>query len=188
MSHAHPPRHAVRQRSLGFSLLEVLVTLLIVSLGLLGMSKMQAAALSNTQIARTRSLIALQAASLAAAMHANPDYWADNSSTSKVPASVSASGTTVTGVSATGDCAAGTCTPEQMGAYDLRTWASNMNDRFPSYAATITCSHTAISTPVSCIIKLSWSEKYIAINQSTASAAAGNNALTSQQFSLFVEP
>src|SRR5204863_9281896 len=60
----------------GFSLLEVLVTLIVIAIGLLGLAKTQAAAVSNTQVSRVRSLIALQAESLAGAMHGNRGYWA----------------------------------------------------------------------------------------------------------------
>ena len=38
-------------------------------------AKMQAAALSNTAVASTRSLAAIEAASLASSMHANRGYW-----------------------------------------------------------------------------------------------------------------
>ena len=62
-------------REAGFSMLEVLVTLVVVATGLLGFAKMQAAAVSNTQIARVRSLIALQASSLASSMYSNRHYW-----------------------------------------------------------------------------------------------------------------
>ena len=177
-----------QHRSRGFSMLEVLVTLLIVSFGLLGLSKMQAAALSNTQIARTRSLIALQASSLAAAMHGNRGFWAI---AGDAPTDVSATGSTITdaaGIFGTtancGPAASAACTPAQLAAYDFQTWVSNMNNRFPSYTAAVQCTAAA---PVSCVINLTWNEKYVAINRGTAAAAGGTQAAT-QQFSLYVEP
>ncbi len=177
-----------RHLSQGFSLLEALVAMLIVSLGLLGVSKMQAAALSNTQVARTRALIALQASSLAAAMHGNRRYWGDLAA----PLNVSMTATTVTDpsgvLSATAVCNGETvCTHEQVAAYDLQTWASNLNDRFPSYHATIACAARTTNTPSSCLIKVDWNEKYVAINRSTASAA-GAAQTANQFFSLLVEP
>src|SRR5689334_6960443 len=59
----------------GFSLIEVMVAVIVICVGLLGIAKMQALALSNTTTARMRSLAALEAASLAAAMHSNRQYW-----------------------------------------------------------------------------------------------------------------
>ncbi len=62
--------------SQGFSLVEVMVALVVLSIGLLGIAKMQALSLSSTTIASMRSLAALEASSLAAAMHENRGYWA----------------------------------------------------------------------------------------------------------------
>ena len=59
----------------GFSLIEVLVALVVVSIGLLGIAKMQAIAYSSTGVASKRSLAAIEAASLASSMHANRAYW-----------------------------------------------------------------------------------------------------------------
>jgi type IV pilus assembly protein PilV len=80
----------VKRQSGGFSLVEVMVALIVMSIGLLGIAKMQAAALSNTAIARTRSLAAIEAASLAASMHANRGYW----SSPAVAASITIQGAT----------------------------------------------------------------------------------------------
>ena len=179
-----------RRLSRGFSLLEVLVALLIVSLGLIGLSKMQAAALSNTQNARSRALIALQVSSLAEAMHGNPGFWAAGTA----PGSVSVTGTTVTEASgilnATADCSSGAakgCSAAQMAAYDLQEWAKSMSARFPTYAATIQCT-TVIGTPVSCVIGLNWTEKYVAVNRSTAAASGAVQGSSALQYSLYVEP
>ena len=174
---------ASRQR--GFSLIEVLVTVLVISMGLLGLAKMQASAVSNTQVSRVRSLISLQASSLAAAMHANKGFWAAG----LAPGSFSATGTTITDSSATltqaADCVANTCTPAQLAAYDVQDWVANMNTQFPTYTASVTCT-TTTGVPVNCTITVTWSEKYIAINKSTAASAP---AMTStQRFALHVEP
>ena len=170
----------------GFSLIEVLVTLLIVSFGLLGVSKMQAAALSNTQIARARSLIALQAGSLASAMHGNRGFWAKG----LAPDKISIKGATVTDskgvLTSTADCVAKVCTPAELAAYDVQAWARNMQIRFPGYEANIECT-TTVGVPVDCFIELTWAERYVAINRSTASAAGAKQTAT-QQFSLMVQP
>ena len=169
----------------GFSMIEVLVTILLMSVALLGVAKMQAAAVSNTQIARVRSLIAIQAGSLAASMHGNRGYWAAG----LAPATFSAMGATVTDgtgvLNAAANCAAAACTPAQLAAYDVQNWATNLNAQFPSYAATVNCS-TGVGAPVSCNINVTWAEKYIAINQSTAASASALTA--TQSFTLYVEP
>ena len=60
----------------GFTLLEVMVSLVVTSIGLLGIAKLQALAYASTGSASVRSLVALQAAGLAASMHADRGYWA----------------------------------------------------------------------------------------------------------------
>ena len=166
-------------------MVEVLVTVVIVAFGLLGLAKMQAAALSNTQVSRMRSLIALQAGSLAAAMHGNKGFWAAGAA----PATFSAQGTTISDASgvltAASDCAASTCTAAQLAAYDVQSWVANMNAQFPDYTASVACT-TAAGVPVSCAITLTWGEKYVAINRSTAASAAALTA--TQSFTLHVEP
>jgi len=59
----------------GFSLIEVLVALVIIGVGMLGIAKIQALAYSSTATASLRSLAAIEASSLAAAMRANQNYW-----------------------------------------------------------------------------------------------------------------
>jgi type IV pilus assembly protein PilV len=169
----------------GFSMIEVLVTIVILSFGLLGLAKMQTAALSNTQVSRARSLIALQANSLAAAMHGNP-FW----SSGNAPASITASGATITDASGVlnlaVNCSLNTCTAAQLAAADVQAWIATLNAHFPSYTAQVSCLNAA-ATPTSCVIKLTWAEKYVAINRSTVAAAGGTQTST-QQFSLYVAP
>ena len=74
LSVAIRPVRTLRER--GFSLVEVMVALVICAVGLLGLAKMESLALSSTSVANSRSLAAIEASSLAAAMHANPGYWA----------------------------------------------------------------------------------------------------------------
>ena len=101
----------------GFTLLEVLVALLIVSIGLLGLAGLQVAAINNTNTSRVRGLAAIQAGGLAAAMHANPAYWQNisaSTSLSNIP-STPASG-----------CTSSACTPSQIAGYDVSTWTNDL--------------------------------------------------------------
>jgi type IV pilus assembly protein PilV len=168
----------------GITLIEALVTLVIMSVGILGVAKMQAAALSNTQVSRVRSLVALQAESLAAIMRSNRGYWGALG----VTRSFSAAGATITssatGLTGSTDCASSTCTSEQLAAYDVQRWIAGMNTQFPSYTADVACATAA--APVSCTIRVAWSEKYVAVNLSTAASAP---AMTSTQaLTLHVQP
>ena len=125
---------------------------------------------------------------MAAAMQSNRGYWASG----VAPTSFSVSGTTVTdatgilnaaGISCTS--AATPCTPAKLAAYDLQAWANNMNLQFPSYAATFACTNV-VGAALNCTINVTWSERYVAINKTTAANAAAQTA--TQSYTLYVSP
>jgi type IV pilus assembly protein PilV len=190
----------------GFSLIEVLVALVVVSVGLLGIAKMQAIAYSSTGIASKRSLAAIEAASLASSMHANRAYW---SVSGTAPALTTVTGAVVSASSdpallAVVDCtspAAGPsgCTPSQLAAYDLNGvngWAPTLKQLLgTSDQATIACVNPAPpQTPVTCTVTISWSENQAALNSQEAAAAnaavaAGTPAaLQLPKYELYIEP
>jgi type IV pilus assembly protein PilV len=173
--HLRPGLRGVPQS--GFSIIEVLVTIVVVSVALLGVAKMQAASVSNTQVARTRSLVALQAESLASLMHGNRLYWSD-------PTAVQASWSSTGAVAPTTACSGGNvCAAKDMASADWNNWLAGLYSEIPTYSATVGCA-TATS-PVTCLITITWTEKSVAINSSTASAAA---QVTSQPYTLLVTP
>jgi type IV pilus assembly protein PilV len=79
---------SARTRVRGFSLIEVMVALFVTAVGLLGIAKIQALAYASTGSASVRSVVALEAAGLAASMHANRLYWTSGN----VPATIIISG------------------------------------------------------------------------------------------------
>lgn len=181
-----------RGKAAGFSLIEALITLVVVGVGLLGLAKIQAAAVGNTQISRVRSLVALQTESLAAAMHGNRAFWAAGGTTTPATFTVSGSNTiSDAGLSQTlsnNACSSGNpCTAAQLAAYDVQQWAGAMNTNFPGYTSTVNC-NVAANAPVSCNITVTWKEKYIAVNSATASAASAGQPTTQQSYTLYVQP
>lgn len=165
----------------GFSLVEVMVALVVMSIGLLGVAKMQAAALSNTAIASTRSLAAIEASSLAASMHANRGYWGSPT----VATSVTLQGLTVTpNVAPMADCVGAPCTPANLAEYDLQKWTEAAGQVLPpDYLATITCAPT--DTPPNCTIQIQWAEKTVAVNKDGQAQSNGQNLPI---YELYVEP
>jgi type IV pilus assembly protein PilV len=190
----------------GFSLVEVMVAVIVISVGLLGIAKMQALALSSTGTARMRSIAALEAASLASAMHANRAYWSAITSTQTVNVTASTSSVAPTDtalVAPTNLCtfsaaAATPCaTSAALAAVDLKYWAQDLNKTLPQNAtALITCSGGSATAPVYCTIELDWTENVVALNTSTsttATMAQTQSALTAAPFAktqyiLSVEP
>ena len=187
---ARDRRGASLPGSAGFSLVEVLVALIVISIGLLGLAKMASLGIASTDVAGTRSLAAIEAASLASMMHADRAYWAGGFA----PASFTVSGgagaaTTIsdTGLAGTYDCTisgASSCTPAQMAAYDVHGWASDLNAVLPPYLATVNCS-TTVGTAVSCAIQLQWAENGVALN---AQQQGHMNSLAAPTYILYVEP
>jgi type IV pilus assembly protein PilV len=175
----------------GFSLIEVLVALVVTSVGLLGLAKMESLSLSSTGVAAGRSIAAIEASSLAAAMHANSAYWAGG--ILAVPATVSVVGTTVTisdpGLSSVVDCTvpgANACTPDLMAAYDVQKWAASMGQVLPASFSTITCTAPTVIVPATCTIQIQWAENAVAMNAQQTNMG-GVQAPTSG-YVLYVQP
>ena len=183
----------------GFSLIEVLVALIVLSVGLLGIAKMQALALASTSVAGMRSLAAVEASSIADAMHVNRGFWA-NSNASGLNVSIVGSTVTVTQAGPTTppvlnvDCSTnGPCNGPTIAGYDLQNWATALSNLLPGDQATIACN---ASDPIDCLITIQWSEQAIGMNGAQAQAAstaatetAGTSAaIQNPTYVLYVEP
>ncbi|GLQ46875.1 type IV pilus modification protein PilV [Dyella lipolytica] len=158
-------------RMRGFTLLEVLVALVILSIGVLGLAAMQATALSSTHGSQTESMVVIQARSLADAMTANPDYWGITSPTFTVtgtPNNLTYTGNPPTYSGA--NCSTATCSYTDMAGYDLQQWANQLLTQVPGAKGSITCTGSA---PVGCSITITWTQNSAAaLNSGTANAAA----------------
>jgi type IV pilus assembly protein PilV len=209
---------ASRGRSRGFSLLEVMVSVIVICVGLLGIAKLQALALSNTTTSRLRALAAIQAASIASAMHSNRQYWgATPPNTVTVTATAITSSdaalqtqatTDLTGTSPTAPSTAcvGTvgsgaaCTAVQLAAFDLARWSVWLAALLPQPTATLSCPPTPGGGPANCTVQITWVEQAVSINQQEAAATVnqGNPTTCSQSanptlfecpsYMLFVQP
>lgn len=191
---ARPARRPAPRAS-GFSLVEVMVALVVIAVGLLGIGKMQALALASTTSASMRSLAAIEAASLAAAMHTNRDYW-----DASPPQTITISGTSITSnpsgfPTAGADCTATgmvPCDVTTLASYDLEQWVLAINQLLPNVSATISCENS--TPPVSCTIQITWVENAVAVNSQEASTTTANAesgttaAFQNPTYTLYVEP
>ncbi|MBV8620356.1 MAG: hypothetical protein JOY84_15935 [Curvibacter sp.] len=153
MNTRHPPPRTCHT---GFGMVEVLVTLFVISVGLLGVAKMHALALGSTKVSGSRALASILASSMASAMQANRAYWGSPSATtagvgvsysgstfSVTTTSVLSGDTTLSGPSVTGtkalDCSTNAClnpaSPNTsslaMAIYDLTQWGFDMAQTLP---------------------------------------------------------
>jgi type IV pilus assembly protein PilV len=174
----------------GFTLLEVMVALLVLSIGLLGVVKLESVAYASTNVASKRSLAALEAASLAATMHVNRGYWnsPDVSGAFITVTNGAAAVTALAPLLAAGLTAAPNCTsialpcvPANMAAYDLAQWATSLQALLlnQNSKATISC---GTSNPASCMINIQWNENTVDTNAQETVALAGPS------YTLYVEP
>jgi type IV pilus assembly protein PilV len=167
------------RRSEGFSLVEVMVALVVCCVGLLGLAKMEALSISSTGVAGTRSLAAIEASSLAAAMHANRGYWAGGFAPATTTVNLATANTAVAACSTPG---ATSCVPSAMAAYDLQQWALALKALLPGFLGTINCSTTGF--PVTCTIQIQWVENAVAANAQQTNI--GNLQLPT--YVLYVQP
>lgn len=182
MNHDHPARP---QR--GFTIIEVLISLIIIAVGLLGIAKMQALAFSSTGVASMRSLAAIEATSLAASMHADRAYWA--SGTAAVPPGVTINGTTISdaNLAQTANCASAgapaDCNTVLLAAYDVQQWAAALVALLPNPQSTIVCNNV-INEPTSCAITITWFDNMVAVNNQGTNAVG----MASASYTLYVTP
>src|SRR5215469_8408266 len=156
----------------GFTLVEVMVALIIISVGLLGIVGMEGLALSSTASARMRSLAALEAAGLAATMHTNRDFWSTNSAIVLIQNGRIQSDSTNKLKLSSPDCTSsgGPCTPDVLAAYDTQAWVQSLDALLPQPTATINCPNT--NTPLSCTITIVWVENTAGLSPQQRAAAA----------------
>ncbi len=127
----------------GFSLLEVLITILVVSFGLLGMAALIISGVRSNNIAHYRSVATKQAEDIADRMRANlagVTAGAYNDLTANIPTS--------------SDCMATACSAAQMAAYDHAQWNTANSRLLPGGQGIVNGNVAAGYT-----ITLRWTEK-----------------------------
>lgn len=117
----------------GVTLIEVLVAMLVFSVGLLGAASLMVMAGRSNQAAYLRTQVTVLAQNMAERMQANPiSVWNGDYNGSYPDAS-------------TQDCATG-CTPVQLALHDRQRWSSQLKTFLPSDTkASIRCSHGGLA-------------------------------------------
>lgn len=120
-------------------MVEILVSILILSLGLLGVAGLQTTGLKTNQSAYLRSQATHVATDIIDRMRSNPDGVAqgqyDSVNSNSIPASPGCISTT-TGCSAT-----------QMAQHDIREWSLNSKDNLPLFVGTVVKDGMSTSDP-----------------------------------------
>lgn len=178
-------------RSLGFSLLEVMISLIIISLGILGITGMLIKGMSNAKSANQRTIAALQASSLAASMYANRAFWAAPSPAVSFSTQWGASKPSITSSTninfidaSSCDGAGKKCTPQQIAGADAQNWINSINSSLANGASNVSCTTRSDGAFMinNCDITLSWTEKFVdasnKISSSSSAATSGTRTYT----------
>ena len=146
------PRAGWRHRQAGMSLIEVMVSVLIMGIGLLGIAALQTTALRNGQSSLERSQAVIQSYAIVDAMRANRDQ-------------------ALAGAYATGGYA---CTGHAGGTLadnDLQSWLASLKTTMGLGADATTCGSVACDANAICTIGVRWDD-----SRASDNAVAGNAA------------
>ena len=135
----------------GFTLIEILITLLILSIGLLGLAGLQTKGLQFDQMAFMRSQAAIIADDIVDRMRANLTETQTNAG---YDINFGATSTTTT------DCAAVICNNATMAGYDLKQWKDSLAAILPSGDGQITSinSVNGATTAIDATVTVHWDE------------------------------
>jgi type IV pilus assembly protein PilV len=176
-----------RQAERGFSMIEVLVTLLVISLALLGTAGLQAYAMRLNQGGQFRTQAVFLAADLAERIEANKlGAMAGNYD------NVAGDSATYTPVAVNNDlCLNAICAPDDLATYDLAQWQSAVAATLPQSSWTVeqtvngsAKTDTQACTPSTYTITLSWVDRLTDTKYDSPTSASqfGSNG-TGEKFS-----
>lgn len=121
----------------GFTMLEVLISIVVIAFGMLGIAGLQAYALKNSQSASLRSIATVLASDMIDRMQANPVASTDSL--------YDEGGAGVAAALAPGCLAGGCSSPSQLAGHDLAEWKAAVAAALPSGQA-IVCIDSSIGT------------------------------------------
>lgn len=160
-----------RRRSLGFSMIEVLVTMLLISLALLGTSGMQAYALKMNQGGQFRTQAVLLASDLAERMEANRSAAVAGNYVYTCPSPPVATST------ACGPTGAA-CVPSALATYDLLQWQATVASQLPQSTCSVVQSTTG--NPSTYTISISWVDRQTDTTYDASAVSGTGETLTYQ--------
>lgn len=137
----------------GFTLLEALVTIVVVSIGMLGLLGLQTVSIANTQTSAARSQATIAADNIADRLRANPDgaqakNYVYTPSTSRPPAAPSKK------------CVSSTvCSASEMAKYDTWQWDKGLSERLPNGRGFLACTESVGSSCRAWTVTVVWSEQ-----------------------------
>ena len=158
-----------RRHAYGFTLIEVLVSVIIFSIGLLGLASLHGFSIKENQEAYFYSQATLLAYEMGDRIKANSDYWRTNIPENPNPESCITECNSLTN----------SCTAAELASSDYCYWEKNVAANLPSEAtATIAKSGSTQNTPL--LLTLTWPSKLI--------QGSGNSKSTDAMYQLEIVP
>jgi len=149
------------RNSAGFTLLEVMVVLLVMSIGMLGVAGLQAATSRYKINAWSRASTAVLFSDFADRVRANPEqaglsYFSDKAATSKSAYTLSEDWSTQSSATLTvlPDCMSTACTAAERATYDMTIWRQEVRRQLPQGAAIVSGNRTSGMT-----VSMMWFDK-----------------------------
>jgi type IV pilus assembly protein PilV len=130
----------------GFSMLEILITLFLLTMWLLASAGVQSSSLQFTKAAAFRTQAVYLATELAERMQANK--------TAAVAGSYVYSGGTI---SSSTDCTTALCSSSNLATFDLAEWTGRVTAALPN--ATISITTAGAANPITYTIVVSWTDR-----------------------------
>jgi len=166
--HAQLAQTAKRQT--GFTLLEILIAIVVLSIGLLGLAGLQANSLKNNNSAYQRTQASLLANEMLDRIRANRLGLAAGAYDALDSSSTSDPG-----------CITSGCTPAQIAQYDAHDWSDRLDNLLPSGKGTVSGNGTnSIFT-----ITVMWDDEHTG---ATGTNCSGNTAIDLTCFTLSTRP
>lgn len=144
----------------GFTLVELMVAVLVLTIGLLGLAGLQVKGLSNNHNAYLRTQATLLAQDMADRMRNNQGGLAS-----------------YLGSPSNNDCASSTCTSTEMAGYDLRKWGQQIAGRLPGASGSISKSANVYT------ISITWQER-----EAWKDSAGTTHNMIEKTFSMSFQP
>lgn len=160
--------------SRGFTLLEVMIAMVIFSVGVLGLAGIQGIAIQNNNTAYMRTIAMQQAYNMSDIIRTNTDTNSNlNIAFSNVSSTLGSAPTPV----CIGDTNT-TCTTAQMAAYTIYIWKFHLSEALPSGKGAVNLNGTLYEVTVM------WDEEHTG---ATGTGCSGNSAIDLKCYKLQIE-
>lgn len=157
-------------QQLGFSMIEIMVTMVIIALALLGSAGLQAYSMKTNMGGQYRNQAAFFVSDIIERMEANKVYAAST------VVGYSTALTTTVNCEATAASAVVACSPATLAAYDVKRWKDAISAVLPQGTGTVTQSVTG--NPSTYTVTVNWVDRKTNASYSVASAAAATEGFS----------